>query len=121
MLSESPTSLNEDDDVFRNFFNRRYLTLLQLQKDTPGISRETMKWLNDEVFVQLNDEKKTEVDEKQRAFEEDLQQLFLEAKNARLRRDAIARRLIQNTPNHESDEDVDEAEDGEDAEDEDEY
>jgi hypothetical protein len=93
-LGKSPTSFNEDDDQFRNFFERRYNSFIKLHKQTPGILKETMDWLNNEVFTQYDDEGREATDKEQRAFEEKLDQAIVEASNARVRRRQEAASLI---------------------------
>jgi CHAD domain-containing protein len=92
LLSESPTSFNEDDDKFRTFFESRYNSFDMLRKKTPRVFRETMEWLNSEVFIQCNNEGEEGIDEEQCAFEEELHHAIVEASGVieRQRRVAIS-------------------------------
>jgi hypothetical protein len=94
LLSKSPTSFNEDDEQFRNFFKRRYNSFYKLRKKTPGIFRETMDWLNYEVFIQCDDENREAIDEEQRTFEEDLDQAITKASDALVRQRQAAAKII---------------------------
>jgi hypothetical protein len=105
LLSKSPTSFNEDDDQFRNFFERRYNSFYKLRKKTPGIFRETMDWLNNEVFIQCDDESRDVIGEEQRTFEEDLDQAIMEASDALVRQRQVAAKLIHGMEHEEYGED----------------
>ena len=95
MLVKSPMSLNEDDEKFQNFFYQRYASLaVKLRGNTPNILRETMKWLNDEVFVQPDNKKEEWIDGEQCAFEELFDKALLEAKEADRCQREIARGLL---------------------------
>jgi hypothetical protein len=88
LLSDSPTSLNEDDDRFRLFFDKRYATLAR-GVDTPIVIKETKRWLTEQVFVK-RDEEMQEIDEEQQVFEEELQLAILGEKDADRDRRAFA-------------------------------
>jgi hypothetical protein len=106
LLSDSPTSLNEDDEVFRTFFDRRYNSLANGFEGTPAIMRDTKKWLNDEVFVQHDGGERTqEIDEEQRQFEEELARDILEARNGDRHRRRLAARLMNGEACEDSNED----------------
>lgn len=78
-----------------DFFKNRYVSLdVRLQKRLPLIWKATMKWLNDEVFLQVDDEELAEIDQQQRAFEKSL---FLEIEEVRDSHYGEARRALQET------------------------
>ena len=88
LLDEVPTTFNEDDDRFRNFFENRYISLaVKLRKELPEILKETMQWLNNEVFDQQANGDKAIHDEEQDAFEEDLDhEIAMASKESKHRR-----------------------------------
>lgn len=73
-----------------------------MRKDTPGIFRATIEWLNKEVFTQQNAEE-AEIDEEQCLFEKALNQAILDGKNAKLVLRAEAARYVKNVPSDEED------------------
>ena len=90
MLSDSPTSFSEEDEKFRNFFDKRYETLGGGSNvRTPTAIKETKRWLEDEVFTVLN-EGKEEFDEEEDEFEEELAQAILGEKSAERDQRALA-------------------------------
>lgn len=89
LLTDSPTSFSEEDIRFRTFFEKRYTSFDKIRTDTPAIFRETMKWLNTEVFVQLDD-KGQMVDEEQLEFEEALNREIAKAKATALHLKRVA-------------------------------
>ena len=92
LLTDSPTSFSEEDIRFRTFFESCYTSFNKIHINTPAIFRETMKWLNTEVFVQSDDKGKA-IDEEQLAFEDELDQEIVKASKAvrHLRRVAAGR------------------------------
>ena len=101
MLSPSPKSLNEDDDQFRGFFERCYNYLIELRKETPRILRETIEWLDNEVFLQVDDGNGADVDKEQEEYEKALYDQISEAKNNNRRRWETATRQIQDMADNE--------------------
>lgn len=90
LLSDSPTSFSEEDEKFRNFFDKRYETLGGGSSlHTPAAIKETKKWLADEVFLNL-DEEQEEIDEEEEAFEDELARAILGERNAERERRALA-------------------------------
>ena len=81
LLDTSTTTFSEDADQFRNFFENRYVSLTngRLSNDLPQILRQTMRWLNNGVFVQEGDAERAEIDEEQDAFEEEFERGIEEA------------------------------------------
>ena len=105
LLSQSPTSLYEDDPTFRSFFESRYVSLAYtLRKDTPSIWAATMKWLSNEVFVQKNNEEMEEMEREQREFEDDLVKAIGAASDVRRREREAAVRIIDRRRVEEADE-----------------
>ena len=95
MLSPSPKLLNEDVDQFWGFFERRYNSLIELRKETPRILREIVKWLDNEVFLQVDDGNGADVDKEQEEYEKALYDQISEAKNNDRRWWEVAARQIQ--------------------------
>jgi hypothetical protein len=95
LLSNNPTSFNEDNDKFRNFFKNRFASLVRIRSKTPLGFKEMTEWLNSEVFVQQDDKGTAEIDEEQRAFEDELAQAISEESNAVRRRRELAVSYLQ--------------------------
>jgi len=79
LLGDS-TTFSEDNEQFRTFFENRYTSLdVQLRVKLPHVLKETMTWLNNEVFVPEDDEEGAAMDERQYAFEDELDREIDEA------------------------------------------
>ena len=89
LLTNSPTSFSEEDIRFCTFFEKCYTSFDKIHTDTPAIFRETMKWLNTEVFILLDD-KGQMVDEEQLEFEEALNREIAKAKATALHLKRVA-------------------------------
>lgn len=92
-LLDDSTTFSEDNERFRTFFENRYLSLtVHLRKKLPGVLRETMTWLNNEVFVSQDNEEEAKLDERQCAFEDALEKEINEASEIfrREREDVVA-------------------------------
>ena len=75
-------TFSEDDDRFRTFFETRYLSLtVHMKVELRSIVNETMRWLDDEVFVQQENAEKTEFDKEQAVFEASMAKDIREARN----------------------------------------
>jgi len=93
LLQDSSTTFTEDDDRFRDFFEKRYISLrVGIRKKLLHVVTGTMQWLSDEVFLREDDEEQAEIDEEQQAYEEDLANQIEEASRAHQhkRKEAVA-------------------------------
>jgi len=108
LLGDTPTTFNEDDDRYQAFFQNRYISLaVYLRKKLPHVSAETMKFLNDGVFLQEDEEERAEVDEKQAAYEQDLVKEIEEASHLfQRRRKEVLADLWNEEPQVEQDQDA---------------
>jgi hypothetical protein len=69
LLSTSET-FSEDDQVFRNFYQKRFDSVENLRDNLEGVFTATMRWLLGEVFRQDTRGGRTEAEIKQDEFEE---------------------------------------------------